>query len=237
MMHLHLIRRKDAKAAGLKKYFSTSICQRSHISERYTKSGDCIACASEKQRERCALAMEIKYGSIEDRAAKSAERKESSRIKEAERSRQYYALNKEACKKRNAEYVKANPDGAKIRETRRMQKDRDKVYSRNKAWRKQNPLAEKAWQHKRRALKAGAEGSFTKEEIEKLFSQQKGRCAICTKKLHKEGKNKFHADHIEAIINGGSNWISNIQLTCPGCNLRKSDKDPIEFAQKNGKLL
>lgn len=85
----------------------------------------------------------------------------------------------------------------------------------------------------RRARRRNAGGTFTGEEVENLYQRQKGRCACCTKKLG----NAFHRDHILALINGGMNDISNIQLLCPSCNLRKGRLDPLEWARRNGRLI
>lgn len=83
------------------------------------------------------------------------------------------------------------------------------------------------------ARRRGASGSYTEREIAELFRQQKGRCAICRCKL---GDN-YHRDHIEPIALGGTNWIRNIQLLCPPCNLAKSYKHPVDFMQSLGRLL
>lgn len=89
--------------------------------------------------------------------------------------------------------------------------------------------------HKRRAAKRNAGGSFTAAEIDELYRKQRGCCAGhgCGVKLGK----RFHRDHIVALANGGTNDIGNIQLLCKPCNLRKNDKDPIDWAQQNGRLL
>lgn len=42
--------RKQAKIAGLPRYFTGKPCLRGHISERYTASGICIQCQTEKRR-------------------------------------------------------------------------------------------------------------------------------------------------------------------------------------------
>lgn len=83
------------------------------------------------------------------------------------------------------------------------------------------------------ARRRGADGHFTLSEIRDLFRKQRGRCAICRFKLGAD----YHKDHIEPIYLGGTNWISNIQLLCPTCNLEKSCKHPIEFMQSKGLLL
>lgn len=79
----------------------------------------------------------------------------------------------------------------------------------------------------------GAVGKHTKAEVDLLFSRQLGQCAICFCSII----GNYHADHINPLARGGTNWISNIQLLCPPCNMAKGAKDPIEFAKKIGRLL
>lgn len=85
----------------------------------------------------------------------------------------------------------------------------------------------------RRAKKLNAEGSFTVKEIYHLYNLQKGKCANCKSNL----KKKFHRDHINPLVLGGTNDIFNIQLLCRHCNSVKHCKDPFVFANENGRLL
>lgn len=87
--------------------------------------------------------------------------------------------------------------------------------------------------HVRRARVRNAKGSFTADEILSLHKLQRGRCASCRNKLGP----RFHRDHRMPIALGGSNSIDNIELLCAGCNLKKNAKDPIVWANQNGRLL
>lgn len=86
---------------------------------------------------------------------------------------------------------------------------------------------------RRYARAKGAEGSYTKEDIDRLMFAQKGRCACCRSSI----KAGYHVDHIKPIALGGSNWPHNIQLLCQPCNQQKSATHPIDFMQKRGFLL
>ena len=88
-------------------------------------------------------------------------------------------------------------------------------------------------QHKRRARLAEVGGSFTTAQIDSLYTKQRGRCANCSTPLH----GVFHRDHRVALANGGTNDITNIELLCGPCNLRKNAKDEIAWAQQNGRLI
>ncbi|MNM73068.1 HNH endonuclease [compost metagenome] len=94
-------------------------------------------------------------------------------------------------------------------------------------------LSKYASNHARRARERGAKGRFTRHDIERIYTLQRGRCASCRRSL----KAGYHRDHRVPISAGGSNDASNIELLCPPCNIRKHDKDPIVWANMNGRLL
>lgn len=98
---------------------------------------------------------------------------------------------------------------------------------------KRNPLPWKIAASKRRALLAAAEGAYTRADIAAIFKAQRGRCAYCSKKLRAD----YDIDHITPLSKGGTNYPSNLQLTCPFCNGSKKDKDPLVYAQLLGRLL
>lgn len=86
---------------------------------------------------------------------------------------------------------------------------------------------------RRRAREAGAGGKFTAADVSNLYTKQRGCCANCGCALG----DKFHRDHRVPLARGGSNDITNIELLCDLCNLRKQAKDPIDWAKQNGRLI
>lgn len=94
----------------------------------------------------------------------------------------------------------------------------------------------------RRARQRGAEGFHTTEDIRRIWDKQKYKCAVpgCTNPISdKRGcKDIFHIDHIQALINGGSNWPCNLQILCKRHNCEKNAQDEYRWAQKHlGKLF
>lgn len=73
---------------------------------------------------------------------------------------------------------------------------------------------------------------ISRKFIKNLLDNQSGKCAECKCKV-----SKYHVDHIMPISLGGENSEDNLQILCPKCNMSKSNKDPLEWAKLNGRLL
>lgn len=132
--------------------------------------------------------------------------------------RHYRIRNAEKLREKKADYYKANKSKIADRTRKYVEKNRTAVYARG---------------HNRRAKARNSLGRFTKDDIAFLEKKQKSRCAECRCDISK----KRHIDHIMPIARGGSNDRRNLQLLCPSCNCKKGAKDPIEWAQQNGRLL
>ena len=165
--------------------------------------------------------------------------------------KKYYVENKEAVVERNLAYRKAHPDVGravskrwrkahpeKVREMKLLYGPRYAEHKReyDKKYRSENREKLNSLKLARWHMKRSAEGSFTPEDITALLESQSGRCAntACRKSLKRHG---YHIDHVIPLSKGGSNWPTNLQLLCPTCNLKKSDKDPERWAAENGLLF
>lgn len=167
-----------------------------------------------------------------DRRAKAKLRRDAhldeTRLKGKLRMRKYRAENPGKCAEAaRARYAASPTATAKAREKSRRWRARHPEDNRRitSAWREENPVGRAAQTHRRRALKLGATGSFTPEDIAAHMMTQNGRCYFCCKVL-----TEFHIDHLEALSKGGSNHPNNVRPVCPQCNNSKYTTSPLEFS-------
>jgi 5-methylcytosine-specific restriction endonuclease McrA len=217
-----LLERDDARDRGLLRYFTGKACKHGHIAERHVSTGICLECGAMHQRLRWKL------------------NPEHMRAKERSRIAADLAGNRERVKA----WRKANPEKRRAAARRHNKKHaaRKKEYraanagrlkQRAKAYYEANKDLYAARSRNRTARKKKAEGSHTAADLRIILKSQRGKCAYCPTSI----KLRRHVDHIVPLAKGGTNWPSNIQLTCPPCNLSKGKTDPIDFAQRLGMLL
>ena len=108
-----------------------------------------------------------------------------------------------------------------------------KIAAANEAARKKNPDYARSRVRNYRARKRQAQGEHTGTDVAAILKAQNGRCAYCREKVG----DRYHIDHITPLSRGGTNDRGNLQIACGKCNRSKSDIDPIQFAQRLGRLL
>ena len=64
-----------------------------------------------------------------------------------------------------------------------------------------------------------------------IWLSQGGHCAICD--IFVDCDESYHIDHMKAWSQGGATELSNLQLLCPSCNLKKGARD-LEELRSNG---
>lgn len=248
-----VVKRQDAIAQGLKWYFTSKPCKRGHVSERRSNSRECKTCAENDSKEyywnnrEKALSNNAVWHreNLESRASYDARRRASIGDRLRSQSLSWNRNNPERVRESNKRYLENNRE--RIVEFRRVYNsiygrakrqakyaaNRELMRARWKAWYHANKAYNAARAQSYRARLAGAEGHHTGDQIKMLHANQKFLCASCCKSIRK----KFHIDHVMPLVLGGSNWISNIQLLCPHCNLSKGRMHPIDWARENGRLL
>lgn len=109
-------------------------------------------------------------------------------------------------------------------ETRKRQIESGKSRERNKKYRKENPEKVREWTAKRKNAKIGR---LPKGTIKSKKEIQNNKCVYCKTDI----SITFHVDHIIPLAKGGTHEPNNIQILCPTCNLRKSDKLDFKYEE------
>lgn len=221
-----VISRKDAKALGLKRYFTGSSCPKGHVTERFVSNTDCVGCLLERNNKYYAEnADKVSQRKREFYAENADAMRERSRRWSAENpdKRQQYAVdNAERISERMRQYYLANKEMRLESGRRYAAENVDKTRERHRRYQKDNREVVRANCRNRRARRRAAQGTHTAADIQALYCAQGGRCKVCDASFTSV---KYHVDHIVALANGGSNWPENLQLLCYKCNISKGAKD------------
>lgn len=176
-----------------------------HFMERYTKNKESIRIVQKEYREKNRDLLNKK---ARDKIAKNKE-------EFLEKNRKKYQDTKE----KQAEYKK-----------RYCEKHKDKIIERRVAYRQteKGKAQKKNSDHKRRLQKINAESrTVSLKEMIELISNRK-KCFYCKCDVTE----KYHIDHYIPLSKGGLHTIDNLVVSCPKCNLVKSDMMPEDFMKK-----
>lgn len=150
------------------------------------------------------------------------------RTKERERSKIKYLRYRETIKLRTNAHHKVT----RKEKQEAYQRNKDKECRKTAEWTKNNPIKHQAKNHRYRARKRDALGSWTETQLQARVAFYGGRCYLCgcdwdalpRKKYTPIGKRFKTIDHVIALNRGGTNWPSNIRPACSACNCGKLDK-------------
>jgi hypothetical protein len=127
----------------------------------------------------------------------------------------------------NREYYRQHREESLANRSRYYREHKEEAQAYHHDYRRRNKDKRNVWNRRRRRAQ---HGRYTSADIRQHYKSQKGLCWWCSKPLGET----YHVDHRVPISRGGSDNPENLCLTCPHCNLNKSDKMPWEWI---GRLL
>lgn len=233
-----------AKEAGDRTYNTGKPCQNGHLSDRWTRSGNCILC------DRAKAIRFLKRGGSPEHPNRITARAAGTihysgqpcpqghdkrfvangvcvecgvqRTTKWKNDRPGY----EAAYKRA--YRKKHPHKHKETNRRYCQRNPEKRRENDRRWRAANREYWRNYQSvysaNRRARKAKNGGFYTVDDVKMLREKQNNCCAACN-----SNKKKLEVDHVIPVVKGGSNDPSNLQLLCGPCNKSKGSRDADEW--------
>jgi hypothetical protein len=130
----------------------------------------------------------------------------------------------------NRRHERNNPEKVKTTKERWLKANQQKVREIKSRYKRNHPDQVAVDNHRRRAAKTQAGGSYTPAEWRDLCQQYGNKCLYpgCE-------RTDLTADHVIPVSRGGSSDISNIQPLCSHHNFQKHDKI-IDYRTKPGLL-
>ena len=158
----------------------------------------------------------------EELATKARERYNSLSIEDR------HAL-REGRKEYQKQYRAAHRDELVAYAQRYFEANRDELVAYSRASYAKNKIAYIHRANKRRVLLVG---TYTQDDIQRLYVGQRGQCAGCEKDLNE----KYEIDHIMPLaLDPEGDRLDNLQLLCRACNRHKSSKHPDEWRRRAAK--
>ena len=225
---MDLISRAGAIASGVKRYFTGEQCKFGHAAERRVSDHGCVECSRVKARSTEICEKRRGYFANHQR---NYRRNHPDRVAATDRKRQ--PKNTKLTRLRRAK----DPEQHRSVLRKSFQKHKAKRMAENRAWIAANPepnsRLQRAAKARRRALERGSEGSYTRQDIERMHAAQNFICAACPADISEN----YHVDHMHPLSRGGSNWPSNLQLLCGPCNRSKGKKTMAEWLAWKAEML
>jgi 5-methylcytosine-specific restriction endonuclease McrA len=145
---VQIISRHEAKAVGLRHYFTGKPCRRGHVDRRRVNDKTCIACDRARVRP--------------DNAARCRARYLAQRAEYIAAAKAYTEANRAKVRERRRKHREAN---------------KERLYAETSAWAKTFPEKRRAGERNREAQERGASGKHTFADIQDIGRMQGWQCA------------------------------------------------------------
>jgi hypothetical protein len=203
--------KKEAKALGLPRFFSSKPCRHGHIAERFT-SGCCIECAN--ARARAVYAANVDKAREKGRL-KAQRRREADPERDRLRNRSWSQANREKLRMKRRAWVRANPEKERESARKHREANLEKRRAAVRAAYRANPKLWRAHAARRKALK--------RQRMPIWADQEKIR------RIYENCPAGHHVDHIYPLrgkIVSGLHVEWNLQYLPAVENLRKRNRMP-----------
>jgi hypothetical protein len=204
---MDIITRQEAKAQGLKRYFTGLACKHGHVAERLVSNRGCYQCILEHSQQ-------------PDVKTKAAERKKTPEAKAQKAD--YYQANRAERLAQNAAYAKANRAAILAQKAANYQVNRSEILAQIAAYAKANPHLINAKAAKRRAAKRQATPRWADfEDIKVIYKQ-------CAERTRLTGI-PHAVDHVYPLISDevcGLHVAANLQILTAFENSSKHNRMP-----------
>ena len=134
---MQIITQKEAKAQGLKRFFTGKPCRRGHIAERQCSNGHCLTCKTAREKA-------WREANPEELAARKRAYREANPEKVAAGLKAWQEANSEKEAARKKTYRETNREKELARKKAYREANREKVAARKKAYIANNPQAKAA---------------------------------------------------------------------------------------------
>lgn len=205
-----LMSRADAKALGLKRYFTGKPCKHGHVAERTVCKSTCIECKSDDYFRRY--------------AANPERMRENGRCIAV----RYRAKHPEKVLISQAVWRAANRDSERERSRRWREDNPTKMREASAKWARMNPDKTTSYASARRARKSSVIVTPDADSIVRRMSSEDTFCFYCNTLLLAR---EVHVDHVIPLARGGPHASINFVAACAECNTRKHTKRPSEWSR------